>query len=585
MGSDVRSGLDSELRQRIRDHLERIYPQRVAEATEAVASVCRVVRDQGPSELWSERDIVLITYADQIRDSVGTPLEAFERWCGDTELDKAFSTVHLLPFFPYSSDDGFSVIDYRQVDPKIGTWDDVARLADRFDLMFDLVLNHVSQKSRWFQDYLAGVEPFTRWFIEASPDDDLSQVVRPRSLPLLTRFDTSRGPRFVWTTFSRDQIDLNYKEPSVLAEMIDVLLTYAERGARIIRLDAIAFLWKEIGTSSLHLPQTHEVVKLARTILDRCAPGTLVLTETNVPHEENISYFGHGDEAHIVYQFPLPPLLLDAFLRQDATVLRRWLTELPPPEPGTTFLNFTASHDGIGVRPLEGLVPPERIDELVLEVRRRGGLVSTRRTPDGRDAPYELNITYLDALRDDRADNVEEQLRPFLASQAVMLGLQGIPAVYVQSLVGGENDVAGVESSGQPRRINRHKYDREELDRMIADAGGVSHHVFATYCRWLATRRTLSAFHPDSPQRVISADDAALLAGLRGSGSSGDEQILVLANFSARAVSVGDAVAEAGGRWSWDYLSQQAWDESASVLPPYQVVWLGRRRADGHHDS
>ena len=582
MGKTTRPGVGEEFIARIRTHLKRIYPDRMAEATEAVSRVCRPIECGHRAEPWGERDVVLITYGDQIRDDSGTPLAAFERWCGDERLQEAFSTIHLLPFFPYSSDDGFSVIDYREVDPRIGTWDDVRRLGDSFDLMFDLVLNHVSQKSRWFQDYLAGVEPYVRWFIEASPDDDLSRVVRPRSLPLLTRFDTSRGPRYVWTTFSRDQIDLNYAEPSVLAEMLDVLLYYVEQGARIVRLDAIAFLWKEMGTSCLHLPQTHEVVKLMRTVLDACAPGTLLLTETNVPHEENISYFGDGDEAQIVYQFPLPPLLLDGFLRRDATVIRRWLAALPAPRPGTTFLNFTASHDGIGVRPLEGLVPAERIDWLVAEVRRRGGLVSTRRMAEGRDAPYELNITYLDALRDLDAGSAAEAVRPFLASQGVMLALQGIPAVYFQALIGGPNDVAGVESSGQPRRINRQKFTRSRLDQMLRDDTSVSQYVFDTYRRWLSIRRRLPAFHPDAAQQILPVEpgEEALLAWLRGDDARRADQVLVAANFGPRPLDLSRIASLAGGGWEWDHLAQTSVDGRRLELGPYQVAWYGRHRVE-----
>ncbi len=336
----------------------------------------------GAGALWSQRDVVLITYADQVRDEGVTPLRAQLGFLLDHRLDEVIRCVHLLPFCPYTSDDGFSVTDYLAVDPASGTWDDIAEFGKSFDLMFDLVLNHASQKHEWFQRYLEGDPQFADFFIDQDPTADLSQVVRPRSLPLLTEFDSADGLKHVWTTFSADQVDLNYANPRVMLAMLETLVEYARRGARIIRLDAIAFLWKEVGTNCIHLPQTHAAVRLMRRVLDQVAPGTLVLTETNVPHAENLSYFGDGDdEAHMVYQFSLPPLLLDAIHSRDTSVLRDWLKTLKTPSKQTTFFNFTASHDGIGVRPLEGLVSAERVEQLADVVRRHGGRVSTRRNP------------------------------------------------------------------------------------------------------------------------------------------------------------------------------------------------------------
>ncbi len=566
--------LSGELRERLRRHLERIYPSRTELALEKVLNVCRPISRLPADALWSERDTLLITYGDQIRGPGARPLELLERWLRSEGLEQAFSLVHLLPFFPYSSDDGFSVIDYRQVDPALGNWDDVSRLAETFDLMFDLVLNHVSQRSDWFQGYLHGDPRFADWFIEADPADDLSQVVRPRSLPLLTRVETTRGPRHVWTTFSPDQIDLNYRTPDVLAEMIDILLLYVEKGARIIRLDAIAYLWKELGTSCIHLPQTHEIVKLMRTVLDACAGGTLLLTETNVPHQENISYFGHGDEAHMVYQFSLPPLLLDGLLHGDATFLRGWLADLEPPAPATTFLNFTASHDGIGVRPLEGIVPPARFDALVTEVRGRGGMVSTRRQPDGSDSPYELNITYLDAVRDREAKGFRQQLQPFLTSQAVMLALRGIPAVYFHSLVGTPNDLEGVRQSGQPRRINRHKYDWDELERALESDNAAQGWLFRQYRHMLQVRRSQPAFHPDAGQRVVELASPAVLAVVRGEETG--SPVCLLANLGRQPVTVSAHELPLLTSCTMDCLSGQPVinEDESLTLSAHQTLWL-----------
>lgn len=487
---------------------------------------------------WTERDVVLITYADQLRDAASgdTPLAALRKWLLDNGFGELLSTVHLLPFCPYSSDDGFSVIDYLAVDPDSGTWEDIAALGESFDLMFDLVLNHASAQSEWYAAYLRGEAPYDRFFVEADPALDYSQVVRPRSLPLLSPAETAAGPRHVWTTFSADQVDLNYESPELVARMLRILVEYARRGARIVRLDAIAFLWKRLGTPSIHLPETHELVKVMRDVLAAFAPQTLVLTETNVPHRENVSYFGRidsatgeADEAHMVYQFSLPPLLLEAFLSGDATALQEWLTNLSPPPPGCTFFNFTASHDGVGVRPLEGLVSDERFAAMIEAVDRRGAIINTRRQPDGTDTPYELCVAYYSALSPDEPDD-ELHVRRFLSSQAVMLALRGMPAVYFHSLVGTPNDTAAAKESGIARRINRHKYERPELDAALAN-GTTQRRVLDGYQQLLAKRRAEPAFHPDAPQRVLPSGEWLLT--FERESLDGRRRVLVVANVSS----------------------------------------------------
>ena len=442
--------IDSGYREKLRAHLARLYSGDLEDALEELVRRTADAADDIPptKPAWDQTDAVLITYGDQLRCNGEAPLETQRRFLLEHGLEGLLSTVHILPFFPYSSDDGFSVIDYRQVDPALGTWDDVASLGRSFGLMFDLVVNHCSQHSQWFRKYLAGEAPYTSYFIEVDPEEDVSLVTRPRSHPLLSPFETSRGTRHVWTTFSDDQIDLNFASPHILLEMIDVLLFYLQRGARIIRLDAIAYLWKELGTSCIHLPQTHEVVKLMRTVVEAAAPGTILLTETNVPHEENVSYYGQGDEAQMVYQFSLAPLLAEALQTGDATVLSRWLAGLKATPQGTTVFNFTASHDGIGVRPLEGIMPADRLERFIEAVRRRGGRVSMKRNTDGTESPYELNIAYFDAVADPDNPDPALHVRRFLAGQALMVSLQGIPGIYFHSLVGTPNNHEGVEGTG-----------------------------------------------------------------------------------------------------------------------------------------
>ena len=441
--------------------------------------------DLSTQKQLTEEDVILITYGDQFRESHRSSLQSLNAFL-QSNLKDVISGIHILPFYPYSSDDGFSVIDYCQVAQELGTWQDIAQLGKDFRLMFDLVANHVSAQSEWFQNFLAGKEPYTDYFPVLDPSTDLSQVVRPRATPVLTPFQTPNGVRYVWTTFSEDQIDLDYRNPQVLLEMVDVLLFYVAQGAQIIRLDAIAFLWKIPGTSCIHLPQTHATVKLFRAILDVVAPSVLLITETNVPHKENISYFGdylpafqRSDEAQLVYQFPLAPLMMHTFLTGNSTHLTDWADGLPELSPGTTFFNFTASHDGIGVRPVEGLLDPDEIQGLIQNTLAHGGQVSYRSNPDGSRSAYELNITWYDALNDPTKPEPELDIQRFLASQAIMLSLAGVPGIYIHSLLGSRNCAKCLENTGRARSINREKYALSKLEQELTDPLNLKSRVLA----------------------------------------------------------------------------------------------------------
>ncbi len=538
---------------------------RLADRYGGLATIAR-----GP--LWDQRSVMLITYADQVCGQAQSALEAQRQFLLDYGLDQLISAVHLLPFFPYSSDDGFAVIDYRRVNPAVGDWSDVARLGQSFHLAFDFVVNHCSQQHEWFQRYLRGERPYGDYFLEVDPATDLSAVTRPRSTPLLTPYETNRGTRHVWTTFSADQVDLNFACPELLLDALEILLFYIQHGARIIRLDAIGFLWKQPGTTCMHLPQTHAVVKLIRALVDAVAPGTILLTETNVPHEENVSYFGAGDEAHVVYQFSLAPLLLDAFLTGQADALQAWLAALEFPPAGRTYLNFAASHDGIGVRPLEGIVSPQRRDALVEGVRQRGGLVSLRTRPDGSSSPYELNIAYVSALNGLGKLSPAAHARKFLASQGLLLALRGVPGIYFHSLVGTENDTEGVRQTGHKRTINRRKFQSDELRQILADKNSLQGRIFDGYRHLLSVRRDQPAFHPDAAQTVLETGHPSLI-GLTRSSADGEQRILVLANVGPQPVQV-DLPRLAGGEVGRELLSGQGVSGGAYELDAHDIAWL-----------
>jgi glycosidase len=534
-------------------------------------------------EPLNEEDVILITYGDQFHEPQRSPLQSLATFLR-SNLRDVINGVHILPFYPYSSDDGFSIIDYRQVAPELGTWQDIAQLGEDFDLMFDLVANHISAKSEWFQNSLAGKQPYTGYFIVLDPSIDLSDVVRPRATPLLTPFQASTGLRHVWTTFSEDQIDLDYSNPQVLLEMADVLLFYIAQGAQIIRLDAIAYLWKTPGTSCIHLPQTHAVVKLFRAILDVVAPSVLLITETNVPHKENISYFGNylpelerSDEAQLVYQFPLGPLTLHTFLTGDSTRLTDWAEGLPELLPGTTFFNFTASHDGIGVRPAEGLLDPEEIQRLVQNTLAHGGQVSYRSNPDGTQSAYELNITWYDALNHPDKPEPELDIQRYLASQAIMLSLAGAPGIYIHSLLGSRNCTACVEETGRARSINREKFELEKLKRELSDPNNLKSKVLAGYHHLLEVRKQQPAFQPAAKQLVLRLD-VDVFATVRMT-ESGDRMICatnVTPRYLETDIEVSSLDLPRNSVWV-DLLTGKSFPARNILsidLAPYQCRWL-----------
>jgi len=538
----------------------------------------------GEGEL-SQRDAILITYADQVREPGLPPLRALAGFC-ERHLAGWVSGIHLLPFYPWTSDDGFSVKDYRAVDPALGDWEDVARVGGHFRLMFDAVVNHISAQSEWFRAFLRDDPRYRGYFIvvEGASDlsRDLSRVVRPRALPLLTTFTTPSGEKSVWTTFSDDQIDLDYRRPEVLLEIIDVLLFYVSRGAEFIRLDAIAYLWKEIGTPCIHLPQTHRLIQLFRAVLDEVAPDVLLITETNVPHADNVSYFGDGDpEAQMVYNFALPPLVLHTFRTGSARVLSDWAASLTLPSKRVTFFNFLASHDGIGLNPARGLLPQADMDALVQQVLAHGGLVSYKHNPDGRQSPYELNVSYFDALSDPHGgEPIEWQVDRFIAAQAILLSLVGVPGIYFHSLFGSRGWPEGVKQTGRNRTINRQKLERAALEGELADRASLRHQVFTRYAQLLKARASSPAFHPHGRQRVIECGEA-VFAVLRLSPDGG-ERVLCLQNVSGGAGRAEMAWENTFGSVHpgenlTDLISGQRFHLPRGEgldLRPYQVMWL-----------
>ena len=527
---------------------------------------------------WDESDVVLITYADTVQQTGQKPLVTLHRFLSDCLAD-SLSTVHILPFFPYSSDDGFSVMDYLAVNESHGTWEHIETIARDFKLMADLVINHMSARSRWFENFRRRVDPGKDYFFEGNPRDDLSSVVRPRTSPLLNPVQTDDGERYVWCTFSEDQVDLNFANPQVLIEFAGIIRRYLERGVIVFRLDAVAFLWKEPGTSCIHLQQTHELIKILRLLIEHHSPGAVVITETNVPNRENLTYFGNANEAHAIYNFSLPPLLINTLVTGNCRHLKTWLMSMPPAQMGTTYLNFIASHDGIGMRPTDGLLSEDEKQRLINTMDSFGGKVSYRRTADGRDQPYEVNIALYDALKGTAEAGADHwQLQRFLCAHTVMLALEGIPAFYIHSLLATENDHERVENTGRLRSINRSQWQLDQLEQTLADP--LSHHskAFHELKRLIAIRRRQPAFHPNATQFTLHL--GLQLFGFWRQSMRRDQSIFCIHNISDQIQQVALSDINLIGTDHWlDLISGMTIDDlSGSItLKPYQSVWLSNR--------
>ena len=566
--------------QRVEARFEYLYGKdRTSQLMNRLLALLQKFQDnfgQLKEEHWNESDVILITYGDNILQEGEEPLQTLYGFL-KLHLQDCFNSIHILPYFPYSSDDGFAVIDYSMVDPILGSWSDIERISQDFHLMTDLVINHVSREHLWFIDYLSQISPYCDYFIELPPETDVSSVVRPRSTPVLVPAHTHKGLKHVWATFSEDQIDVNFENPDVLFEFIHIMLLYISKGSRFIRLDAIAYLWKKQGTRCINLRETHEVVKLLRDIVDLVAHGTVIITETNVPNGENLSYFGNSDEAHMVYQFTLPPLLLHALHHGDSTYLSRWSMDMPRPQKNCTYLNFIASHDGVGLRPAEGILPETEVAAMVDVMHRYGGYVSFRTNNEAIESPYEINIALFDALKGTHRGEDQWQIQRFICAHTIVIALQGIPAIYIHSLTATPNDYHGVEQTGRTRSINRHKWNYRELMELLDNPITPNAETFHEFKKLLKIRRKQAAFHPDAAQETLFINNS-LFAFWRISQDQ-NQYILVVSNITAEPQILEFPLHPATNRYNtiWrDLIERTTMDQSILELKlhPYQTVWL-----------
>jgi sucrose phosphorylase len=564
-------------------HIEFIYPDQ--DASSLVAQFCAAFdlapdtampRNKGgisavPS--WSEDDSFLITYGDTILSDDCRPLQNTLAFLNG-HLKNTVSGVHILPFFPFTSDDGFAVSDYDTVRQDLGDWDDIGAIGRGYRLMSDVVINHASAGHRWFQQFLEDKPPGRDFIKTAALDDDISQVTRPRPSPLLYAHETDAGGKWVWCTFGPDQIDLDFSNPNLLCEFIRLLRFYIDKGVRVFRLDAVGFLWKQSGTNCLHLQETHEIVKLMRTLIDHLDDNIWLITETNVPAHENLEYFGNSNEAHLIYNFALPPLLVHALLTGRSSYLRRWMMSTAPTPDGCTMFNFSASHDGIGLRPVEGLLPPDEISRMSETVQGFGGRLTMRSYAD-RQVPYEMNTTLFSALRGTVNGPDAYQVDRFLASQTIMMSLEGIPAFYIQSFLASENDEALAAATGQNRSLNRTQWRMEDIDAQLASEETPMARIFSEMHRRITIRKSQKAFHPDATQFTLHIKPG--MFGFWRLSLDRRQSLFVVTNITADTKILGlrDINLYADAQWV-DLLSGMHVrpDDEELELAPYQTVWI-----------
>lgn len=553
--------------------LEALYGSDDAkEAAKLISEVIKKYKKTIKSKPYklSEKDTILITYGDQLQRQGEPPLVTLKKFL-DNYLKNIVNSVHILPFYPYSSDDGFSVISYSEVDPKLGSWNEIEEISKDYRLMVDAVINHMSQYSKWFKAYLNRDKDYEDFFIDVDPATDLSKVVRPRTSPLLTEFtDVDGKVHNIWTTFSKDQVDLNYGSYKVLVAVIDALFYYIQKGVTLIRFDAIAFLWKEIGTNCIHLPQTHELIQLIRDVLHSIAPEVIIITETNVPHNENISYFGRGDdEAQMVYNFSMPPLLAHSILTQSTEILTSWAKTLTLPNDKVCFFNFTASHDGVGLRPVSEILDDEQIDFLVTNTIEHGGLVSYRDTEEGHK-PYELNCSYIDILSHPDEDD-EIRAKRMLVTQAVTLSMPGVAGVYFHSLVGSRNYLEGVKFTGINRSINREKLNCDMMQSKLNTDGTIEKMIFSSYRMLISIRTNQKAFNPFGEFEFLDLHKSVF--SILQHSLDKTESILALHNFSNDKIEL--KIPSRFNKSLKDLISNVVLGKADKViLEPYQVMWL-----------
>ena len=576
-----------DLEKRVLQHLNRIYAdvlerEHIKQLSSSLFEHVIETQNDMPlhitedGESWTQNTIVMITYADTIEDTNSLPINSINKflktYCSDT-----FEIVHILPFFPSSSDKGFSVKDYYSVYHQFGQWNDILRISKEFGVMADVVINHGSSESLWFKNFIKGKGKGSDYFLNFDEPFDTSKVVRPRTSDLLNPVQTTDGIKYIWCTFSKDQVDYNFSNPVVLFEFVQIIIFYLSKGITVFRFDAVAFIWKKIGTSCINLEKTHEIVRLFRTLLTYLSPKAILVTETNTPARENVSYFGNANEAHWIYNFSLPPILIYSILAGDSTHLEKLTMSMPPSQLGTSYLNFIASHDGIGLRPAETFLTKDEVTRFINLMEQNGGRVSYRSNNTDTPEPYEINITLFDAMKESFNKEVNLYVERFICIHTIMLSLEGVPAFYIHSLFGTQNDYALYKQTNQNRSLNRGKIKISEID--LSNQSEPQSYIFLQLKKLMLIRKKQPAFHPNAVQFTLHL--GSNLYGIWRQSLDKKQSIFCISNLTDEYVKLSLLDLNLIGFDHWqDLITKIEVDDISGdmELKPYQTIWLTNLR-------
>ena len=518
----------------------------------------------------SEKTSLVISYGDNIYSSQSSSMKIFQKFF-QKNLEKLFDTIHFLPFYPSSSDSGFAVKDHYQIDKKIGNWSDLKKISKSKKIMADVVINHASARGLWFKNFLKRKKPGKDYFLTVNSKFNTSKVVRPRDHKLLKKIKIFEKNDYLWRTFSPDQIDLNFKNPSVLLRFIKIIIYLINNGVTIFRLDAIAYLWKQNGTKCINLSQTHEIIKLLRVVTSLLNVQTLIITETNLPEKENLSYFGKNNEANWVYNFSLPPLLIHAFLFENSLYLNQWSRKLPSTKHGNCYLNFIASHDGIGIRPTEGILNEKTLSSFLKRLKKNGSKFSYRKVQNKSKKVYEANITVFDALRKSDFDPKGLFfLERYVSAHAIMISFEGIPAVYFNSLFGKSNDEAKYIITGNNRDVNRYKWNFNNITTKLRDKKSKQSIFYRNIGALLEIKRKQKAFHPNASRFNINLGSKIFC--FKRISKDKKQSIICMTNLSSK---IQTPNFKKIGNYRDLLNSNLKFREGNSlILKPFQTVWL-----------
>ena len=518
----------------------------------------------------SEKTSLVISYGDNIYSSQSSSMKIFQKFF-QKNLEKLFDTIHFLPFYPSSSDSGFAVKDHYQIDKKIGNWSDLKKISKSKKIMADVVINHASARGLWFKNFLKRKKPGKDYFLTVNSKFNTSKVVRPRDHKLLKKIKIFEKNDYLWRTFSPDQIDLNFKNPSVLLRFIKIIIYLINNGVTIFRLDAIAYLWKQNGTKCINLSQTHEIIKLLRVVTSLLNVQTLIITETNLPEKENLSYFGKNNEANWVYNFSLPPLLIHAFLFENSSYLNQWSRKLPSTKHGNCYLNFIASHDGIGIRPTEGILNEKTLSSFLKRLKKNGSKFSYRKVQNKSKKVYEANITVFDALRKSDFDPKGLFfLERYVSAHAIMISFEGIPAVYLNSLFGKSNDEAKYIITGNNRDVNRYKWNFNNITTKLRDKKSKQSIFYRNIGALLEIKRKQKAFHPNASR--ININLGPKIFCFKRISKDKKQSIICMTNLSSK---IQTPNFKKIGNYRDLLNSNLKFREGTSlILKPFQTVWL-----------